>query len=143
MLFFGMHPLSSVKCFCLPIYLSNVQQVTPATGVIKPGQTAEVSIRHEEMHTLEDIMDGIPQTWWSEDTRDKELILGVKITGNFSSDLRIHRVHVRHSTLPNTTRIDSRAGPRRPQANRSQRSDYRHLGNSSDAFDGMRNFRIP
>ncbi|RWR84655.1 type I inositol polyphosphate 5-phosphatase 12-like protein isoform X1 [Cinnamomum micranthum f. kanehirae] len=120
-------------------------EVTPATCVIKPGQTAEVSIRHEELHTLEDIMDGIgiSQTWCSEDTRDKEVMLGVKITGNFCSDVIIHRVHVRHNSSSNTARIDSRSGSRRPQTNRSQRSDYRHLGNSSNAYDGMRNFRIP
>ncbi|RWR90463.1 type I inositol polyphosphate 5-phosphatase 13-like protein [Cinnamomum micranthum f. kanehirae] len=108
-------------------------EVTPATGVINPGQIAEVSVHHEEKHTLEDIMDGVPQSWWSEDTRDKEVILALKITGNVSSDIRIHRVHVRHSFSPNTTTcIDSRGNYRIAQANRSQRSEYRNLGSSNE-----------
>lgn len=89
-------------------------------------------------------MDGVPHSWWSEDTRDKEVILAVKITGNVSSDIRIHRVHVRHSFSPNTTTcIESRGNYRIAQANRSQRSEYRNLGSSNERFDGMRNFRMP
>lgn len=116
--------------------------MTPATGVIKPGQIAEVSVRHEEMQTLEDIMDGLPQTWGSEDTRDKEVILVVKITGNASSDIRTHRVHVRQSFSSTSTRIDSGGNLRRAHVTRLPRSEHRRLG-SSDGFDGMRNFRIP
>ncbi|XXG72062.1 hypothetical protein AAC387_Pa07g1237 [Persea americana] len=36
-------------------------QVTTATGLINLRQTTEVPISHEEMHTLQDIIDGIPQ----------------------------------------------------------------------------------
>ncbi|XXG72061.1 hypothetical protein AAC387_Pa07g1237 [Persea americana] len=36
-------------------------EVTTATGLINLRQTTEVPISHEEMHTLQDIIDGIPQ----------------------------------------------------------------------------------
>ncbi|EPS65564.1 hypothetical protein M569_09213, partial [Genlisea aurea] len=71
-------------------------QVTPAAGMINPDQVAEVSIHHEEFHTLEEFVDGIPQSWWSEDTRDKEVILFVNVTANCSPESKTHLVHVRH-----------------------------------------------
>ncbi|XWS43920.1 hypothetical protein CRYUN_Cryun16bG0146000 [Craigia yunnanensis] len=61
------HPRGS---FGLPRWL----EVTPAAGIIKPDQFVDVSVHHEEFHTLEDLVDGIPQNWWCEDTRDKEVI---------------------------------------------------------------------
>ncbi|PIN25960.1 Inositol polyphosphate 5-phosphatase [Handroanthus impetiginosus] len=71
-------------------------EVTPAAGMINPDQVAEISIHHEEFHTLEEFVDGIPQSWWSEDTRDKEVILLVNVRGSCSTEAKIHRIHVRH-----------------------------------------------
>ncbi|PQQ17858.1 hypothetical protein Pyn_24437 [Prunus yedoensis var. nudiflora] len=69
-------------------------EVTPATGMIKPEQSVEVSIHHEEFHTLEEFVDGIPQNWLCEDTRDKEVILIVNVEGSCSAQTSSHRVRV-------------------------------------------------
>ncbi|KAG6408442.1 hypothetical protein SASPL_131454 [Salvia splendens] len=71
-------------------------QVTPAAGMIAPDQVTVVAVHHEEFHTSEEFVDGIPQSWWSEDTRDKEVILLVNIRGSCTAQPRTHRVHVRH-----------------------------------------------
>ncbi|KAK6118951.1 hypothetical protein DH2020_047289 [Rehmannia glutinosa] len=68
-------------------------EVTPAAGLIRPDQVADISVHHEESHKLEEFVDGIPQSWWSEDTRDKELILLVIVRGSCSTDSKIHRVN--------------------------------------------------
>ncbi|XP_062088654.1 type I inositol polyphosphate 5-phosphatase 12-like [Humulus lupulus] len=83
-------------------------EVTPAAGMIKPEQAVEVSIRHEELHTLEEFVDGIPQNWWSEDTRDKEVILAVNVQGNCSSGTNSHQICVRHCFSSKTLRLDSK-----------------------------------
>ncbi|THF98433.1 hypothetical protein TEA_029524 [Camellia sinensis var. sinensis] len=95
------HPRGS---FGFPRWL----QVSPATGIVKPNQVAEVAVRHEEFHTLEELVDGVPQSWWSEDTRDKEVILLVNVQGSCSAETRSHRVYVRHCFSAKTVRIDSR-----------------------------------
>lgn len=64
--------------------------------MIKPEQSVEVLVHHEEFHTLEEFVDGIPQNWWCEDTRDKEVILIVNVTGSCSAQTFSHRVRVRH-----------------------------------------------
>ena len=84
-------------------------QVSPGAGIIKPEQAAEVSVRHEEFHTLEEFVDGIPQNWWSEDTRDKEVILAVNVQGSCSSRATSHKICVRHCFSSNKTlRLDNR-----------------------------------
>ncbi|KAF5942252.1 hypothetical protein HYC85_019894 [Camellia sinensis] len=95
------HPRGS---FGFPRWL----QVSPATGIVKPNQVAEVAVRHEEFHTLEELVDGVPQSWWSEDTRDKEVILLVNVQGSCSAETRSHRVYVRHCFSAKTVHIDSR-----------------------------------
>ncbi|CAL0313156.1 unnamed protein product [Lupinus luteus] len=82
-------------------------EVTPAAGIIKPKQNVEVSIRHEDLHTSEEIVDGIPQNWWSEDTRDKELILVLHVQGSSSVQTYNNKIHVRHSFTAKPARIDS------------------------------------
>ncbi|GMH08751.1 hypothetical protein Nepgr_010591 [Nepenthes gracilis] len=86
----------------------NWLEVTPAAGIIKPDQVVEVTVRHTGMHTLGDLVDGIPQNWCSEDTRDKQVILAVIVRGSSSTERRIHRVRVRHCYSMKTIRIDSR-----------------------------------
>ncbi|XP_077247069.1 type II inositol polyphosphate 5-phosphatase 15-like [Tasmannia lanceolata] len=118
-------------------------EVNPAAGVIKPGQIAEVSVRHEEFHTLEEFIDGIPQNWWCEDTRDKEVVLMAKITGSFSTEIRTHRISVCHCFSSKSTRSDSKNNSKRAHSNQLQRSNFRQLGSSSDVVDDLHNLHIP
>ncbi|URD81202.1 IPPc [Musa troglodytarum] len=75
-------------------------KVNPAVGIVKPGQTIEVSVHHEDLHTQEDLVDGSPQNWQCEDTRDEEVALAqprAKVTGYMCatvshSGLRIEKV---------------------------------------------------
>lgn len=121
----------------MPIYLESYShQVTPAAGVIKPGQIMEVSVQHEEFHTLEEFIDGVPQNCWCEDTRDKEILLAVKTGGCFSTDTRTQRVRVRHYVLE-TTCSDSKASSGRIRPNLLHRSDFQLLGSSSDVINDM------
>lgn len=121
----------------MPIYLESYShQVTPAAGVIKPGQIMEVSVQHEEFHTLKEFIDGVPQNCWCEDTRDKEVLLAVKTGGCFSTDTRTHRVRVRHYVLE-TTCSDSKASSGRIRPILLHRSDFQHLGSSSDVINDL------
>ncbi|XP_042486543.1 type II inositol polyphosphate 5-phosphatase 15-like [Macadamia integrifolia] len=113
-------------------------EVTPAAGIIKPGQIAEVSVLHEEFHTLEEFVDSVPRNWWCEDTRDKEVILVVNVRGSCTTDRRCHRIRVRHCLSSKTLHIDSRSGDsRRFQGNVLHRADFRHLSGSSDVADDV------
>ncbi|KAL0359292.1 UNVERIFIED_CONTAM: Type I inositol polyphosphate 5-phosphatase 12 [Sesamum angustifolium] len=85
-------------------------EVTPAAGMIKPDQVVDISVHHEESHKLEELVEGIPQSWWSEDTRDKEMIMLVTIRGSCSTDMKTHRVTVRHCFSGNTLRTEPRSG---------------------------------
>lgn len=107
-------------------------QVTPAAGIVKPDQVADISIHHLESHTLEESVDGIPQSWWSEDTRDKEIVLLVNVIGTCSTDTKTHRIHVRHSFSGNPVRADSRNNASRKHGGSSHsRSSRRHSGNAA------------
>ncbi|KAK1379430.1 Inositol polyphosphate 5-phosphatase [Heracleum sosnowskyi] len=81
-------------------------EVIPASGVIGPDQVADVLIRHEDLHITE-LLDGFTQTWWSEDSHDKEVVLKVVLRGNWSSEKRCHTVHVRHCYSRRSTQTDS------------------------------------
>ncbi|KAL5583576.1 hypothetical protein UlMin_016018 [Ulmus minor] len=71
-------------------------EVMPGAGIIKPEQFVEVSIRREDCHPMEELVDGIPQNyWWSED-RDKEVILAVIVQGSAFTQTTTHRIRVRH-----------------------------------------------
>ncbi|KAJ4973015.1 hypothetical protein NE237_006189 [Protea cynaroides] len=119
-------------------------EVTPAAGIIKPGQISEVSVHHEEFHTLEEFVDSVPQNWWCEDTRDKELILVVNVRGSCTTDRRSHRIRVRHCISSKTLRIESRlSDSRKFQGNVLHRADFRHLSNSSDMADDLRYLHSP
>lgn len=84
-------------------------ELTPAAGIIKPEQSIEISVHHEESHTLEEFVDGIPQNWWCEDTRDKEVMLTVTVQGSCSTRSFNHQVRVRHCFSNKTVRIDSKS----------------------------------
>ncbi|KAK9105882.1 hypothetical protein Scep_022726 [Stephania cephalantha] len=104
-------------CFGFPRWL----EITPAAGMIKPGQMAEVSINHQEFHTLEEFVDGIPQNWWSEDTVDKEALLVLCIKGSRSHTSKSQHIHVSHSFASKSIRASSRCSSvRRVQGTRSK-----------------------
>ncbi|CAL5394733.1 unnamed protein product [Camellia sinensis] len=113
-------------------------EVSPAAGIIKPDQVVEISVHHEEFHTLEDFVDGVPQSWWSEDTRDKEVILVVNVKGSCSIETRCHRVRVRHcfSAAAKPVLIDSRNNSSRKSRENSHR--LRHVGSANDLGDEPR-----
>ncbi|XP_023545043.1 type I inositol polyphosphate 5-phosphatase 12-like isoform X1 [Cucurbita pepo subsp. pepo] len=71
-------------------------EVSPAAGIIKPEQSVEITVNHEESRSQEESVDGIPQNWWCEDTRDKEVMLTVTIQGSCSTQSFSHQVRVRH-----------------------------------------------
>lgn len=112
------------------MYAHMCKQVTPAAGMIKPEHYAEVSVHHEESHTLEEFVDGIPQNWWCEDTRDKEVILMVNVQGCSSTQSYSHRIHVRHSFSGKTLRVDSATNNSRK--NNHHPTEVRHSSYSSD-----------
>ncbi|XP_020230657.1 type I inositol polyphosphate 5-phosphatase 12 isoform X2 [Cajanus cajan] len=88
-------------------------EVSPAAGIIKPEQNVEVSVRHEDLHTTEESANGIPQNWWNEDTRDKEVILVVHVQGSSSVQTYSQKIHVRHCMSAKTVRIDSKSNSAR------------------------------
>lgn len=100
----------------------------------------DVLVHHEEFHTLEDFVDGIPQNWWCEDTRDKEVILDVIVQGSGSTETRSHQIHVRHCFSAKTLRIDSKSNnSRKNQGGSVHRSELRQLSNSSEVADDFQN----
>ncbi|KAI0510480.1 hypothetical protein KFK09_011082 [Dendrobium nobile] len=107
-------------------------QVQPATGIINAGQTVEVTIHYEDFCTQEEFVDGIPQNWWCEDTRDKEVLLLVKVTGSYSTERRFHHVLVRRCNQSKTSFNDSQGSSRRFEENHQQKPDAKTLNNSSD-----------
>ncbi|KAL5783909.1 hypothetical protein ACOSQ2_006301 [Xanthoceras sorbifolium] len=117
-------------------------EVTPAAGMIKPDNYAEVSVHHEEFHTLEEFVDGIPQNWWCEDTRDKEVVLAVIVQGSCSTETRRHQIRVRHCFSAKSIRIDSTKtnGSKKAQAGGSLRQ---LSSSSSDTIDEQRSMSNP
>lgn len=113
--------------------------MTPAAGTIKPEQSAEVAVHHEEFHTLEEFVDGIPQNWWCEDTRDKEVILVVNVQSSSSTRTCTHRIRVRHSFSAKTLRVDSNttntSRKNQPAPSHHHLSDVRQPNNSSETTD--------
>ncbi|KAL9237545.1 hypothetical protein vseg_012079 [Gypsophila vaccaria] len=111
-------------------------EVMPACGVISPGQTMEVMVRHTEFHTLGDLVEGVPQNWWSEDTRDKAVVLAVQVHGTTSMETQRHQVYVRHCYSSKTFRIESRTNSSRKGNNGAQqRSDSQRSDNASESAD--------
>ncbi|KAI3922853.1 hypothetical protein MKW98_006984 [Papaver atlanticum] len=116
-------------------------EVTPAAGVIKPGHVAEISMHHEEFHTLEEFVDGVAQSWLCEDTRDKEVVLLVIIRGSCSTKTGSHRICVRNSS--SSLRVNSkRNDSAKNQANVLHRS-VRPINGSSDVAEDLRNLHMP
>ncbi|KAK8967054.1 Type II inositol 1,4,5-trisphosphate 5-phosphatase FRA3 [Platanthera guangdongensis] len=110
----------------------NWLQVEPAVGIIKPGQIVEVTVHYEDFFTQEEFVDGIPQNCWCEDTRDKDVLLLVKVTGSYSTEVKSHRVHVRHSHSHKNSDDRLKGSSERSQSNQNhlQRSDFGAFGSS-------------
>ncbi|KAL3752836.1 hypothetical protein ACJRO7_000265 [Eucalyptus globulus] len=118
-------------------------EVTPAGGIIKPEQFVEVSVHHEELHTLEDLVEGIPQNWWSEDTQDKEVILKLMIQGSRSTETWSHKIRVRHCYSSKMLHVDSKLdGSRKSQGGSVYLPEHRQHSNSTD-IDNFRNSHNP
>lgn len=97
---------------------------------------AEVSVHHEEYQTLEEFVDGVPQNSWCEDTRDKEVILVVKIQGRYTTNTRRHRVCVRRCCSAKTKQTEPpEHNTRQAQGAALHRSDFQHLSSSYDVVD--------
>ncbi|KAH9623317.1 hypothetical protein KSS87_021962 [Heliosperma pusillum] len=108
-------------------------RVTPACGIINPEQSIEVMVRHTESQTLGDLVEGVPQNWWSEDTRDKAVILGVQVLGSQSMETRKLQVHVRHCYSSKKPHTESRTSiSRKPNNGTQHRSDSYHKSDSGD-----------
>lgn len=118
-------------------------QVCPAVGIIKPGQTLEVSIRYSEFCTQEEFVDGILQNWWCEDTRDKEVVLLINVTGTGSTWTRSHRLYARHHLSLGSEGGDRNGPSRRNQSSQQQNSDAKDLSSSSDVASGLSTLRGP
>ncbi|XP_039060549.1 type I inositol polyphosphate 5-phosphatase 12-like isoform X2 [Hibiscus syriacus] len=109
-------------------------EVTPASGIVKPDSFAEIAVHHEEFHTLEDLVDGIPQNWWCEDTRDKEVVLTVVVYGSCSTETKSHQVRVRHCFSAKTVRIGSKSNTnKRSQGGGSLRKHNSTLESNDDS----------
>ncbi|EMS49348.1 Type I inositol-1,4,5-trisphosphate 5-phosphatase 12 [Triticum urartu] len=125
--------------FGFPLWL----EVLPANGLIKPGETVDITIHHEDFYTQEEFVDGIPQNWWCEDTRDKEAVIMVNITGSTSTATKTHMINVRHrcpatsapppinppvTLTPPSNNMPSEAPTKRSskkkEASRQQQQDY-------------------
>ncbi|WOL15569.1 type I inositol polyphosphate 5-phosphatase 13-like [Canna indica] len=123
----------SARCaFGFPRWL----EVNPAVGIIKPGQTIEVSVHHDDLCTEEESVDGIPKNRSSEDARDKEVVLLVDVTGTSSTDSKAHRVSLRHCFSSRSECSDRKEPKRKSQASHLHRSDVRDFGNSSNSVRG-------
>lgn len=121
-----------------------LNQVTPAAGIIRPDHVAEVSVHHEEHQTLEEFVDGVPQNRWCENTRDKEVILVVKVHGRYTNNTKSHRVCVRHCCSANTKqREPPEHDTRQTQGTALLRSNFQHLSSSYDVVDHLWGMNSP
>ncbi|KAL8160324.1 hypothetical protein V2J09_001861 [Rumex salicifolius] len=117
--------------FGLPAWI----EVTPAVGTIQPEQSTEITVRHTDIQTLGDIVEGISSNWSQEEPKDKEVILRIYVRGSMSTESRIHQVRVRlsGSTPTSSVRADSRTSgsTRRGQSQSSSvhRTAERHDNN--------------
>lgn len=147
--------LGSITWFCVLLgegdscKLSSLQ-ITPAAGVIKPEQSVDISVHHEEFHMLEEFVEGVPQNWWSEDTRDKEAILTLVIHGSCSTGMRSHQIRVRYCFSGKTVRTASKSTSisKKSQGGgaggSTHRTEHRQLNSSSDGnINDHRNHHNP
>lgn len=97
------------------VELRVVKQVTPAAGMIRPDHVVDVCVHHEETHKLEDLVEGVPQNCWADDTNDKQVILLVIVRGICSTEHKTHRVNIRHCFSGNSLRLEQKINARRSE----------------------------
>lgn len=120
-----------------------LKQVTPAAGIIEADNIAEISICHEEFQTKEEFVDGVPQNFWCEDTRDKEAILLVKVRGNCTTETKCHRIRVRYSITGKLTPMNKKTNNPNPiQPNLLHRSNFR-FSDSCDVVGHLEHLHTP
>ena len=117
-------------------------QIGPAGGMIRPGQTVEVSVQHEELPTLGEYVDGAADRWWEQEARDRDVVLLVHINGEYSREQHTHRVAVRHFSSHRSSCGGGGGSSQRTQSSLLHRADFRPLG-SSDIEDEFRLMRGP
>ncbi|KAF8038425.1 hypothetical protein BT93_B1078 [Corymbia citriodora subsp. variegata] len=131
------HPRGS---FGFPQWL----RICPVSGIIKPEHTTEVSVHHEKFQTLEEYVDGVPQNWWCEDNRDKEVVLEVRVSSSYMTETRNHRIRVRHCSSSKGKQADHISlDSKQSQINLLHRSDLQRLSDSYDMVDHFRNLHSP
>ncbi|XP_017241821.1 type II inositol polyphosphate 5-phosphatase 15 isoform X2 [Daucus carota subsp. sativus] len=118
-------------------------QVSPTTGIVEPDHIAEIAVHHDEHQTLEEFVDGVPQNWWCEDARDKEVMLLIKVRGGCTTEIKSHRIRVRHSISGKKMPVERKPKNVNTQSSVLQRADF--LGNSctSDVFAHLQNLHTP
>ncbi|XP_072955288.1 type II inositol polyphosphate 5-phosphatase 15-like [Typha angustifolia] len=86
-------------------------KVTPAVGLIYPGQTVEVSFQHGLLNPQEVLC--FSQNRCSEDNQDKIAMLLLKITGCYHTEAKRYRINVQHSSsrMPFTSKGAKPSGP--------------------------------
>ncbi|OIT38443.1 PREDICTED: type II inositol polyphosphate 5-phosphatase 15 isoform X2 [Nicotiana attenuata] len=119
-------------------------EVNPAAGIIEPDHIVEILVHHEDHQTLEEFVDGIPQNFWCEDAKDKEVTLAINVRGCFSTETKCHRIRVRHcfsgkplpaEIMPNNSN--------HLRTNVLHRSDFQPLGSAPDVVDDLINLSSP
>lgn len=119
-------------------------QVVPASGIIKPDEIFEVSVHHQDYQTVEEFVDGVPQNWWCEDARDKEVILAVKVHDSCMRETRMHRICLRHCLATSNARNSKPDSLNDIQSNLLHRSDIQRLSSSSyDVVNKLKNLKSP
>uniref|UniRef100_A0A0V0I397 Putative ovule protein n=1 Tax=Solanum chacoense TaxID=4108 RepID=A0A0V0I397_SOLCH len=118
-------------------------EVTPAAGIIKPDQAAEILVQHEDSQSLEDSVDGTPLSRWSEDTINKEVTLMIFIKASQSTEARTYQVHVRHSFSADALSVNSKNSGRSNEGSSHHRSTLKHAGSTSNKKKDHQNIRVP
>ncbi|XP_030540697.1 type II inositol polyphosphate 5-phosphatase 15-like isoform X2 [Rhodamnia argentea] len=119
-------------------------RVSPVSGIIKPEHTTEVSVHHEKFQTVEEFVDGVPQNWWCEDNRDREVVLEVRVSSSYMTETRNHRIRVRYCISSKGKQVgDISLNSKQAQANLLDRSNLQRLSDSYDLVDHFRNLHSP
>jgi len=102
-------------------------------------------VQHEEFLTQEAFVDGIPRNCWCEDTRDKEVVLLVNVTGSYTTERKTHRIHVRRCHSPQSASSEAKGTTsNRVQSNHLHRADFADFdSNSTDLVQDLCQIRGP
>ncbi|CAL9046601.1 type II inositol polyphosphate 5-phosphatase 15-like [Musa acuminata AAA Group] len=84
-----------------PFGFPNWLEVTPRTGIIKPGKTVQVSMWHQNIDTVDEFTGRSHKTQQNNDSSDKVAVLKVRITGNYPTDCKSYEIHVSHCSSNN------------------------------------------